>query len=373
MSRMAKIFFSRNPYNSKRADNAFLDAVRENVRFQAAHCPAYSRILESRQFLPDELKSEADLFRIPPLPTLYFKRNSLFSAPESEFALVATSSGTKGAKSTVAFDKKTLFYGFGMAARFFLHYHVVSLLPTNYIVLGYEPSKHTSIGAVKTAYGVTKFTPALSRTYALKDTGKGYEPNQIGVLEALERYAKQGFPVRFVGFPSYLYFLVSELKKRGVRYRLNPHSKILLGGGWKQFAGNEIDRNELYELVYETLGIEQAHCLEFFSAAEHPLPYCKCKNGHFHIPVYSRVIIRDAITLEPVADGMPGLLNFVTPLVNSMPLVSVMTDDIAVKRPAEDCGCGNPKPFFDLLGRASVKDVKTCAAGANERLTGGGI
>jgi phenylacetate-coenzyme A ligase PaaK-like adenylate-forming protein len=370
---MAKIFFSRNPYSSKRADNAFLDAVRENVRFLTAHCPAYARVLESSGFSLDELKSENDLYRIPSIPTLFFKRNSLFSVPESEFALVATSSGTKGAKSTVAFDKKTLYYGFGMAARFFLHHHVVSLLPTNYIVLGYEPSKHTKMGAVKTAYGVTKFTPALSRTYALKDSGKGYEPNQSGVLEALERYAKQGFPVRFVGFPSYLYFLVSELKRNGVHYRLNPHSKILLGGGWKQFTGSEIDRGELYALVRETLGIEPDRCLEFFSAAEHPLPYCKCKNGHFHIPVYSRVIIRNVTTLQPVEDGTPGLLSFVTPLISSMPLVSVMTDDIAVKRPAEDCGCGNPKPFFDLLGRANAKGVKTCAAGANERLTGGGI
>ena len=373
MSRMAKIFFPKNPYDSQKADGAFLDAVRENVRFQAAHCPEYAHILESRGFSPDELKSEADLHRIPPLPTLYFKRNSLFSVPENEFALTATSSGTKGAKSTVAFDKKTLFYGFGMAARFFLHHRVVSLLPTNYIVLGYEPGKHTTIGAIKTAYGVTKFAPALSRTYALKDTAKGYEPNLCGVLEALERYAKQGFPVRFVGFPSYLFFLVGELKRNGVTYRLNPRSKILLGGGWKQFAESEIDRSALYALVRETLGIEPDRCLEFFSAAEHPLPYCKCRNGHFHVPVYSRVIIRSETTLEPVAQGTPGLLSFVTPLVSSMPLVSVITDDIAVLRPGTDCGCGNPKPYFELLGRANAAGIKTCAAGANDRLSGGGV
>ncbi len=142
-------------------------------------------------------------------------------------------------------------------------------------------------------------SPLLSTGLCLRDTGTGYELNIEGLQQALNRYVKQGLPVRFVGFPSHMYFLANHLKENKIQLKLNRHSKILLGGGWKQFSNEEIDRESFYALIHETLGIEKDHCYEFFSAVEHPLPYCKCVNGHFHVPIYSRVIIRDVRTCSP--------------------------------------------------------------------------
>ena len=159
-----------------------------------------------------------------------------------------------------------------------------------------SPAAITRWVAVKTAYGATRFAPALHRAYALKDTGKEYELNIEGIRQALIRYSKQGFPVRFVGFPGYMHFLVKALKENGIRLRLNGHSKVLLGGGWKQFASEGIDKKQLYALVEETLGIKEDRCREFFSAVEHPIAYCDCSHHHFHVPVYSRVVIRDPAT-----------------------------------------------------------------------------
>jgi hypothetical protein len=261
-------------------------------------------------------------------------------------------------------------YGVGMAARFFAYHKMISILPTNYIVLGFEPDGRSDLGAAKTAYGVTRFAPALHRVYALKKTEQGHAENREGVWDALLRYEKQGLPVRLVGFPAYLHFLVRELKQRNISLRLNKRSMVILGGGWKQFAGEKIDGESLFALVQETLGIDRENCLEFFSAVEHPQPYCKCKNGHFHVPVYSRALIRDVNSLLPVPDGTPGILSFVSPLVTSMPLVSVMTDDIAVLHNGATCGCGIQTPYFELLGRANAHGIQTCAAAAAE-LAGG--
>ncbi len=168
-----------------------------------------------------------------------------------------------------------------------------------------------------------------------------------------------------------MYYLARELKRRGARLKLNKRSKILLGGGWKQFSAEEIPRAEFYALIEETTGIAPENILEFFSAVEHPVAYCKCRNGHFHVPAYSWVIVRDAGTLLPVENGRPGILSFVTPLVRSMPLVSVSTDDIAVLH-AHDCGCGIKTPYFELMGRAGLSAVKTCAQGAAQLLGGDG-
>ena len=144
-------------------------------------------------------------------------------------------------------------------------------------------------------------------------------------------------------------------------------SAVLLGGGWKEFSGQSVDRSELLELIEARLGIKKERCFEFFSAVEHPLAYLKCACGHFHIPAYSRVIIRDAETLKPLPEGEAGLLNFITPLVSSMPLCSVITDDIAVCGTAP-CPCGNPAPYFELIARSGVSGIRTCAAEAGERV-----
>lgn len=364
MDTRSKLFFRKDPYDRKGTEELFLRAVRENIAFNARGCPEYARILSARGFDPASVVTENDLCKIPPLTTLYFKRNRLFSVPDNKIRVRATSSGTKGVKSVVGLDSGSLFCGIGMMYRFFKYYNVLSLIPTNYIVAGYEPSEHSDLGAIKTAYGTTKFAPALHREYALKANDKGYEPNIEGVYNALMRYAKQGFPVRFVGFPAYMYFLVKTLKDKGISLNLNRRSTVLLGGGWKEFSGEEIDRESFLTLIEETLGIDRARCFEFYSAVEHPHAYVRCPCGHFHVPLYTRVIIRDAESLEPLPDGEAGILNFITPLVKSMPLVSVMTDDIAVH--GTNCACGNPAPYFDLLGRAGVTEIKTCAATAAE-------
>ncbi len=367
MDERKKLFLKKDPYAPPKDGTLFLRSARQLAAHHLAHCPDYARIAKAAGFTPDMLKSEADLYRIPVLPTLYFKRNRLFSVPEEKLRVTATSSGTKGAQSFVGFDRKSLALGIGMMFRFFRYYKILSPIPANYIVLGYEPSSHSDMGAIKTAYGTTKFAPALHREYALKDTGTDYALNLDGIRRALLRYAKSPFPVRFVGFPPYMYFLAKILQDEGIRLKLNRRSMILLGGGWKQFSGEEIDRNTFFRLIEDTLGIPRERCFAFYSAVEHPMAYVKCSEGHFHIPCYSRVIIRDPATLLPVSDGTEGLLSFVTPLVTSMPLLSVVTDDIAVRHNGP-CPCGLNAPYFDLIGRAGVAGIKTCAAGANEFL-----
>jgi phenylacetate-coenzyme A ligase PaaK-like adenylate-forming protein len=364
MNERLKLFGQRNPYDLTKSKAVFLRLVRETVLIHRDHSPAYRQILEAQGFQVESLVTESDLARIPVIPTLYLKRNRFFSLPEEKFVIKATSSGTKGAQSQVGFDRQSLFYGVLMMIRFFGYHHIISPLPTNYIVLGYEPSQHTQMGAIQTAYHTTRFAPPIHRAYALRDTGTDYELNIDGLQKALFRYAKQVFPVRFVGFPSHMYFLAQALEENHVQLKLNPQSRILLGGGWKQFSDSEIDREEFTHLIRETLGIESSHIHEFFSAVEHPLPYCKCKNGHFHVPVYSRAIIRDVKTLAPLPKRQLGLLSFVSPLVLSMPITSVVTDDLAVLYDGDRCGCGITTPYFDLMGRAKVRQIRTCTTDA---------
>jgi phenylacetate-coenzyme A ligase PaaK-like adenylate-forming protein len=288
--------------------------------------------------------------------------------PEGKLLIKSTSSGTKGKKSHIGFDAKGLYYGAHMVLRTALFHKLLSIKPTNYILLGYKPDKNNHTVISKTAFGATFFAPALRRVYALKPSPDGYELDLKGLKKALLKYSKQPFPVRLIGFPAYTYFFLQELKKSGISVKLPKGSKVLLGGGWKQFYTEKVDKKTLYALIEEVLGIKEENCREFYGAVEHPIIYCDCKNHHFHVPVYSRVIIRDVNTLLPVKNGEIGLVNLMTPMLESMPLVSVMTDDLGVLHDGSECGCGIKAPYFEILGRVGVKDIKTCAAGAAELL-----
>ena len=87
--------------------------------------------------------------------------------------------------------------------------------------------------------------------------------------------------------------------------------------------------------------------------------------------MYARVIIRDPRTLAPVPMGTPGVVNLLTPMIWATPVVSILTDDLGVLHPSEPgggCPCGKRSPWLEILGRAGMGEIRTCAAGAEEIL-----
>jgi len=368
---LRKALFSlkhRDIYDLESTEALFVRAVRQNLEIHRERCGFYAKLLSQEGFRVEQIQSAADCHSIPVIPAAFFKRHQVYSMDPLQAAVYATSSGTQGQKSQMVFDEDSLRYGRKMVINCFRYHKMLSGIPTNYIMLGYQPHDSNEMGAVKTAMGVTQLAPALHREFALKRGAGGYAPDLFGILRRLKGYARMGLPVRFVGFPAYLHFLLEELERADLRFRLHPASRVLLGGGWKQFGDRKIGKQELYAKVEERLGIRQEHCRDFYSALEHSIAYGECKNHHFHVPIWSRVIVRDVATLEPVDFGRPGILSFVTPLITSAPLTSVMMGDLAVLHRGEECGCGIRSPYFEVLGRAGTSGMRNCALAASEFL-----
>ena len=76
------------------------------------------------------------------------------------------------------------------------------------------------------------------------------------------------------------------------------------------------------------------------------------------------MLIRDVDTYEPLPNGEVGLVNLLTPMVQSAPILSVMTDDLGILHDGSECGCGIDTPYLEILGRVGMEDITTCAAGA---------
>lgn len=370
MKHRLRLFLTKDIYNLPATDNLFAKAMLSNLRFHRQHCPEYRDILSSFGFDEAAVRTADDLYKIPPLPTSYLKNQTLLSKPFHTLFIKTTSSGTGGKKTLSGFDLSSAICGLFMLLRVLRFHRLISLRRTNYIILGYQPHKSNQTAMAKSLRGSVCFAPPAQIAYALKFENGEYHPDVEGLVAAAVKFGRQNRPVRLIGFPAYLKLFLDELSARDIALTFNKHSKIILGGGWKSFFADEIPKEQLFGQAADILGVDAAQIKDQFGTAEHPINYTACKNGHFHVPVFSRVVIRDVHTMEPVPYGTPGLLNLISPLLSSAPYGSILTDDLAVMQDGSACGCGISSPFFTPLGRAGLASVKTCTQAASAYLEG---
>lgn len=364
MKHRRRLFSVKDPYDTQ-SDDLFFNAAKENFMYQYAHCAEYRKIADGLDVSANSLHSIDDITQIPCLPTLLFKRHHLRSAA----ALIkATSSGTSGNFSEIGFDIGGLLGALVMSCKIMHRRGLFSFVPCHYIVMGYKPHRSNRTAVTKTAFGATLFAPAIRRRYILQYKNGSYSPDFEGIIATLKKLDNSLFPVRFMGFPSYTFFLMKMMDEQGLHIQLKKGSKIMLGGGWKQFYAEQVDKESFYRLAEKVFGICDKDIVEFFGAVEHPILYCDCPNHHFHVPAYSRVVIRDADTLNPVPHETVGLVNLITPMVSAAPILSIMTDDLGVLHSDSKCGCGIQTPYLEIIGRVAPTEIRTCAAGAADLL-----
>lgn len=368
-----KLFLTKKKdiYDTDKSDAVFVKAMKENCLFEYSHNPDYKRILDEAHFDPKSINSYSDLASIPFLPTLYFKHHEMLSVPKRRCLVKATSSGTSGHNvSLIGLSFSDLWRGWEMIRRVFSYHHVWSSKPTHFLIFGYEPNRHNKRAIAKTAHGFSFTSPGITKDYAIRYKNDHYEVDLDNIEKKLIKYSKGHLPIRTLGFPAYTYFLLEKMKSEGIKLTLPKGSLLTLGGGWKQFYKEKVNKQDFYDLAYDVLGISDNQIVEFFGAVEHPILYTDCRCHHFHIPSYARVIIRDVDTLKPIPNGQVGLINLLTPMVKATPVLSVVTDDLGILH-EEKCPCGEKGYWLEILGRSGLDDIKTCAAGAEEILKGG--
>ncbi len=371
MTAREKLFAYNKIYDQEGSETLFLEAMKESIAHHRTHCAFYENLLSARGFSTEDIQSVEDCGKIPTIPAHFFKYHEVLSINREDIEVHATSSGTQGQKSQIFLDGESVKLGTKMAIKAMKYHGFISLIPTNYLMLGYEPKAGNEMGNVKVALGMTRFAPAKEKVFALRAMGDRYEIDYFGIISALKRFNRQKLPVRIMGFPSYLYMLLKMMKDSGTKpLKLNKRSLVLTGGGWKKFDDMMIDKKELHQMVEELLGIPAKNCRDFYSAVEHSVAYPECENHHMHVPVWSRVIIRDVRSLEPLGLDRPGFLSFISPLVSSIPISSILMGDMAVLRDGKSCGCGIDTPYFQVLGRAGSAKARSCAVAASEYMKG---
>jgi hypothetical protein len=344
-------------------------AMAETSRFHAHHTPGYEHWLNANGLQVNDLDELDDWSRLPPIFASFFKQHLLIS-PTGENALELTSSGTSGQKSRMRYDQRSLSAAQYMVERIFHEYGWINAdQPCNYLLLSYEPEQSITLGTSFTDQFLCRFAPVNRVVYALRRTGDGHQFDLFGVITALQTFAEEGLPVRIFGFPAFLWQALQRMQATDVAdLKLPTGSLVFFGGGWKTQATEEIPRQELYARIHLQLGIAPKDCRDGYGAVEHAVPYIECAHHHFHVPVYSKVYVRNPVDLSVLPYGQRGLLGFVSPYISSSPAHAVVMSDLATLHPGTSCGCGLATDWFQLHGRAGTGAARSCAMAASELL-----
>lgn len=353
------------------ADAQFLEAMRDNFKRHYRECHSYSAWCDLSNVQPRQIRTYEDIFRIPYIFVTNFKRRKFVTGDEGRIKLVLTSSGTAGEKSAIYLDARSLSRITKIVHHIYADFGMVDYeTATNYLAFTYDPRVAKDLGTAFSDKLLTGLTRVGSVHYAILFDRKtrSFELDRRRCVKALERFAAEERPFRMLGFPALIWDVLEDLCERdGRRFSFGPQSYVITGGGWKNKADQEIPKDLFRRKLGEWLGIPPSNVRDLYGMVEHGVPYCECEHGEMHVPIYSRVAVRDPATMRILAPGEIGLFHMLTPYLHSYPALSLLTSDVG--RLHTHCPCGRNAPRLEVLGRGGVTRHKGCAIAALDVLS----
>ena len=350
------------PYATQAGENRglLLAAMREAIQHHCANCPPYERWYR-RQGLDPNAEIEG-LARVPYLPVSIFKRLSLESIPEREVVRVLKSSATSSQTPSrvvldrITRDRQMRTLGMMMSA-------MMGSTRRPFVVLDAAPTQVADTELSARVAGLRGYLMMASEThYALEARDGRFDLNADKLEELFSHLGDRQLPICLIGYTYMLYqYVVAPLVRAGRRLQLPPGSMVLHFGGWKRLERQAVDRARLNAEVEQVFAMDEPCIRDVYGFTEQlGVIYPDNGNGVRMVPVYSEVIVRDPVTLESLPDGMPGLLEFITPLPHSYPGIALLLDDMGriVSRDREEGGRFGTR--FEVLGRARGSEIRGC-------------
>jgi Acyl-protein synthetase, LuxE len=353
--------FRRQPYATQPGDRSLLRAaVREAIQHHCTACPRFERWYGKQGADPDA--EIDDLARVPFLPVSIFKRLSLESVPEQEVVRVLKSSATSSqTPSRVVLDRITRDRQIRTLS--VLMSAMMGPMRRPFVVLDAAATQGADVELSARVAGLRGYLMMASEThYALEARDGRFDLNVERLEDLFSQLKARNVPVCLIGYTYMLYqYVVAPLARAGRRLQLPAGSMVLHFGGWKRLERQAVDRARLNAEVEQVFAMDEPCIRDVYGFTEQlGLIYPDDGNGVRMAPVYSEVIVRDPVTLESLPDGMPGLLEFITPLPNSYPGIALLLDDMGriVSRDREQNGRYGTR--FEVLGRARGSEIRGC-------------
>ena len=284
-----------------------LNRLRWSVRHAYDNVPHYRRSFDAAGAHPDDVKSLADLAKLPFTAKSDLRENypfGMFAVPREEVVRVHASSGTTGRPTVVGYTRDDLDTWSTVVAR------------------SIRAAGGRAGHILHNAYGYGLFTGGLGAHGGAERLGCTVVPVSGGMTERQVQLIQDFQPDIIMVTPSYMLSIIDEMERQGI----DPRSTSLKVG----IFGAEPWTNDMRQEMEQRLDM---HAVDIYGLSEiiGPGVASECvetKDGltvwedHF----YPEVV--DPITLEPVPDGEEGELVFTSLTKQAMPIIRYRTRDL---------------------------------------------
>jgi phenylacetate-CoA ligase len=328
----------------ERIESLQLAKLRRQCDWAAARSPWYRRRFASEGFAPEQLRSLADLRRIPLLTRDDWMASQEATPPYGEIPVIGgsgairihTTSGTTGRGPLRALDSRKDWAWIAEMWCYAIWGCGIRPVDTAYIAFGYG----SFIGFWGLHY-------AMEKVGVLNVPG-GAQSTESRVLQIADFGASV-----LAATPTYAIRLAQEASRLGIDLAGSSVSRLILSG---EPAGSIPQTKALIEELwgakaFDTAGMTEIGTIMVFECAEQP--------GGTHI-IEDHMIeeVLDPVSLEPVGYGERGERVVTSFGRGSTPLLRYRTGDLVCRVPASTCGCGRGFDIYEggILGR--VDDMK---------------
>jgi phenylacetate-coenzyme A ligase PaaK-like adenylate-forming protein len=340
------------PQEEKRA--RLLPRLEALTRHHYGSCLPYRNVVD-RVFGGLERVDFGRLEGLPFLPVSLFKSHELKSVADAEVLKVLTSSGTTGQQvSRVHVDAETSQVQSAVLVKVAQHFLGKERLPM--VVLDHagvvqDRRSYSARGAG--ILGLLQF--GYRPCYALREDMSLDAEALVSYLDSM-----RGRRVLLFGFTWMVWhYFVAALESRGLRLDLS-RGILVHSGGWKKLRDLAVSPAAFRARLHELTGI--AAVINFYGMIEQVgSVYFENELHHLQAPIYSEIIVRDPVTLEPLPDGEPGLLQVMSCLPTSYPGHSLLTEDLGVIRGADLPGSTMKGRCFDVIDRVPRAELRGCS------------
>ncbi len=294
-----------------------LERLQESLR-RAATSPFYSRLFRERNIRPEDIRSLADVRKLPFTVKDDLRQNypfGLLTVPKDEIVRMHCTSGTTGNPAAVLYDRHDLDSWANLIAR--------SLYAT-----GARPS---DVFQNMSGYGL--FTGGLGFQYGAEKLGMMTIPAAAGNSKRQIKLMRDFGTTCAHSVPSYLGRLHAVFAEQG----LDPARDTQLR---RLFIGAEPHSEETRRRIQEMFGCKAYNSFGMTEMNGPGVAFeCECQaDMHVWEDCYLIEIV-DPETLEPVPDGTEGEMVLTTLDRHAMPLIRYRTRDLTRIIP-EPCACG---------------------------------
>jgi hypothetical protein len=341
----------------ERAD-ALLPLLKQEIEYACQRNAQFRNYVQHWPIRLDEATMIADL---PYLPVSVFKANPPISlVPVSEIKRTLASSSTSGqVPSRVVLDAATarrMTKGVTSIIRNFIG---ASRRPYLVIDIPENLKPQGELGARGAAIqGLGAFATQTACCLRQEPSGESLLDQEV-LSEFAEKF--RDADVLVYGFTYVIWRqLVQPLERAGITLHM-PNIHVLHSGGWKRLEQQAVTREAFIRGVATVFGCAPERVIDYYGMVENVgVVYPDCPCGNKHVPAFAEVIVRDPLTLRPVAAGDPGLVQVCSVLPTSFPGFLLLTDDMAEVIGYDGCACGRRGMHFRFKQRVPKAEIRGC-------------